>query len=92
MTNQETVKMLEYIRQTGNGESAYKHYAQSVALDMAIKALSVDYEGMIEEIEEKKSNVNGTYETWQKDKALYTGYEVALSIIRKYVGGREYGD
>lgn len=39
MTNEEAIKMLEYIRYTGNGESEYKNCAQSIALDMAIKAL-----------------------------------------------------
>jgi hypothetical protein len=39
MTSEEATKMLEYIRYTGNGESEYKKCAQSIALDMAIKAL-----------------------------------------------------
>lgn len=39
MTNEKAIKMLEYIRHTGNGESEYKNDAQSIALDMAAKAL-----------------------------------------------------
>ena len=39
MTKEEAIKMLEYIRYTGNGESEYKNCVQSIALDMAIKAL-----------------------------------------------------
>lgn len=39
MTIEEAIEMLEYIRYVGNGESSYKHDAQSIALDMAIKAL-----------------------------------------------------
>lgn len=39
MTKEKAVKMLEYIRHTGNGESEYKNYAQSTAIDIAIDAL-----------------------------------------------------
>lgn len=39
MTREEAIKMLEYIRHVGNGESEYKNDAQAIALDMAIKAL-----------------------------------------------------
>ena len=40
MTNEKAIEMLEYIRQTGNGESEYKNNAQAIAINMAIKALS----------------------------------------------------
>lgn len=39
MTREEAIKMLEYIKHTGNGESEYKNDAQAIAIDMAIKAL-----------------------------------------------------
>lgn len=39
MTREDAIKMLEYIRHTGNGESEYKNDAQAIAIDMAIKAL-----------------------------------------------------
>lgn len=39
MTIEEAIKMLEYIRHTGNGEGEYKNDAQAIAIDMAIKAL-----------------------------------------------------
>ncbi len=39
MTIEKAIKMLKYIKYTGNGESEYKNCAQSIALDMAIKAL-----------------------------------------------------
>ena len=39
MTREEAIEMLERIRQIGNGESSYKHDAQSIALDMAIESL-----------------------------------------------------
>lgn len=39
MTREEAIKMLEYIRHVGNGESEYKNDAQAIALDIAIKAL-----------------------------------------------------
>ena len=39
MTNEKAIKMLEYIKLVGNGESEYKNDAQAIALDMAIKAL-----------------------------------------------------
>ena len=42
MTREEAVKMLEYIKHTGNGESAYKNCRQENALNMAIEALSAE--------------------------------------------------
>lgn len=39
MTADKAIKMLEYIRRTGDGESEYKNDAQAIAIDMAIKAL-----------------------------------------------------
>ena len=40
MTKEEAIEMLNYIKRIGNGESSYKNDAQSIALDMAISALS----------------------------------------------------
>ena len=48
MTKEKAIQMLEYIRYTGNGESEYKNCAQSIALDMAIKA--IEQQGKIEQI------------------------------------------
>lgn len=39
MTREEAIKMLEYIKHIGNGESEYKNDAQAIAIDMAIQAL-----------------------------------------------------
>ena len=40
MTESEAIKLLEYIRETGNGESPYYvGCAQNIAIDMAINAL-----------------------------------------------------
>lgn len=39
MNEQEAIKRLEYIKHVGNGEQEYKHCAEEIALDMAIKAL-----------------------------------------------------
>ena len=39
MTGEKAIKMLEYIKRTGNGESEYQNDAQAIAIDMAIKAL-----------------------------------------------------
>lgn len=44
MTREKAIKALNYIKETGNGESPYKNDAQSIALDMAISALSTDGE------------------------------------------------
>lgn len=41
MTREEAIKMLDYIKRVGNGESEYKNDAQAIAIDMAIKALEV---------------------------------------------------
>ena len=40
MTREEAIEMLNYIKRIGNGEGPYKNDAQSIALDMAISALS----------------------------------------------------
>lgn len=42
MTREEAIEMLNYIKRIGNGEGPYKNDAQSIALDMAISALSAD--------------------------------------------------
>lgn len=39
MNEQEAIKRLEYIKHVGNGEQEYKHCAEEIALDKAIKAL-----------------------------------------------------
>lgn len=40
MTESEAIKLLEYIRETGNGEAPYVGCAQNIAIDMAINALN----------------------------------------------------
>ena len=40
MTREEAIEMLNYIKQIGDGESSYKNDAQSIAIDMAISALT----------------------------------------------------
>ena len=39
MTEVKAIKVLEYIRETGNGETPYVGCAQNIAIEMAIKAL-----------------------------------------------------
>ena len=39
MTESEAIELLEYIRETGNGEAPYVGCTQSIAIDMAINAL-----------------------------------------------------
>ena len=39
MTESEAIKLLEYIRETGNGEAPYVGCAQNIAIEMAINAL-----------------------------------------------------
>ena len=39
MTESEAIKLLEYIRETGNGETPYVGCAQNIAIEMAINAL-----------------------------------------------------
>lgn len=39
MTENKAVELLEYIRETGNGEAPYVGCAQNIAIDMAIQAL-----------------------------------------------------
>ena len=40
MTENEAIKLLEYIRKTGNGETPYVGCAQNIAIEMAINALN----------------------------------------------------
>lgn len=60
MTNEKAIEMLEYIRQTGNGESEYKNNAQAIAINMAIKALSDRPQG--EWIRTGRTNIYGGIE------------------------------
>ena len=39
MTKSKAIKLLEYIRETGNGEAPYVGCAQNIAIEMAINAL-----------------------------------------------------
>ena len=39
MTESKAIKLLEYIRETGNGEAPYVGCAQNIAIEMAINAL-----------------------------------------------------
>ena len=39
MTESKAIELLEYIRETGNGETPYVGCAQNIAIEMAIKAL-----------------------------------------------------
>ena len=39
MTESEAIKLLEYIRETGNGEAPYVGCTQNIAIEMAINAL-----------------------------------------------------
>lgn len=82
MTREEAIKMLEYIRYTGNGESEYKNDAQSIALDMAIKALeqSPILDKVIAEIMDTgayEQEVNGNTE-------FLKGINYCLGVIDKY--------
>ena len=40
MTEIKAIKLLEYIRETGNGEAPYVGCAQNIAIEMAINALN----------------------------------------------------
>ena len=40
MTESKAIELLEYIRETGNGEAPYVGCAQNVAIEMAINALN----------------------------------------------------
>ena len=39
MTESRSIELLEYIRETGNGEAPYVGCAQNIAIEMAINAL-----------------------------------------------------
>ena len=39
MTESKAIELLEYIRETGNGEAPYVGCAQNIAIEMAINAL-----------------------------------------------------
>ena len=40
MTESKAIELLEYIRETGNGEAPYVGCAQNIAIEMAINALN----------------------------------------------------
>ena len=44
MTESKAIELLEYIRETGNGEAPYVGCAQNIAIEMAINALEESIE------------------------------------------------
>lgn len=56
MTESRAIELLEYIRETGNGEAPYVGCAQNIALNMAIQALEeVQQYRAIDTVEEFKA-------------------------------------
>ena len=66
MTREEAIKVLEYIKLAGNGESEYKNDAQAIAIDMAIKALEQqsceDAISRKQALKETKALIRGDYD------------------------------
>ncbi len=63
MTENRAIELLEYIRETGNGEAPYVGCAQNIAIEMAIKAL--------EKQSPKKTNytkIQYGKHKWKRDK------------------------
>ena len=65
MTNEKAIKMLEYIKLVGNGESEYKNDAQAIAIDMAIKAL--EQEDVLDKIRAEIEQLTSRYSISKRD-------------------------
>lgn len=76
MTNEKAIEMLEYIRQTGNGESEYKNNAQAIAIDMAIKALESEPKWI--PCSERLPEDSGEYLTFQCSADIKYGWYQVL--------------
>ena len=77
MNEQEAIKRLEYIKHVGNGEQEYKHCAEEIALDMAIKALEKQIP--------KKPNIHGYREGREINTISYT-----CPICNKHIGRESF--
>ena len=73
MTESRAIELLEYIRETGNGEAPYVGCAQNIALNMAIQALEEVQQcraiGTVEEFKALKEKATpkkpfGGWEDW----------------------------
>ena len=85
LTREEAIEELEHIRRIGNGESSYKNDRESLALDMAIKALKQEpiLDKIRAEISTEIEKDYGHYDIITA-QGIRTGYLSALSIIDKY--------
>lgn len=83
MTREEAIKMLEYIKHIGNGESEYKNDAQAIAIDMAIKALSEPtIPSLIEKIHDAIDNAEpDTY----IENPLFYGYGLTKEHVHEII-------
>lgn len=92
MTELEAIKRLEYIKHVGNGEQEYKHCAEEIALDMAIKAIEkqILLEKILKRLEKEKRDFNyENIDNWymsRKEKEMYEdGINKAMKIIKMEV-------
>ena len=93
MTELEAIKRLEYIKHVGNGEQEYKHCAEEIALDMAIKAIEkqISLERILERLKKEKRDFNyENIDNWnmsRKEKEMYEdGVNKAIEIVKEEGG------
>ena len=69
MTESEAIKLLEYIRETGNGEASYVGCAQNIAIEMAINAL------------EKQKKIKEAFTHYSFSGYKFDVYNVSMSAL-----------
>ena len=59
MPREKAIKMLEYVKHTGNGENEYKNCAQEIAINMGIKGIK--QMDALDKIRAEISELKGTF-------------------------------
>ena len=91
MTESKAIELLEYIRETGNGEAPYVGCAQNIAIEMAINALKKQekiagrYE--YETIEMLEKSIENSKTAYDVDKVIEELNELDVTAIKRYEGG-----
>ena len=71
MTESRAIELLEYIRETGNGEAPYVGCAQNIAIEMAINALK------------KQEKIKEAFTHYSFSGYKFDVYNVCMSALSK---------
>ena len=71
MTESKAIELLEYIRETGNGEAPYVGCAQNIAIEMAINALK------------KQEKIKEAFTHYSFSGYKFDVYNVCMSALSK---------